>query len=418
MASVAVATGNERAPSQAAPRATRRHQVVIVGGGNGGISVAARLLRAGGNLDVAIIEPSETHYYQPLWTLVGGGVVPKEKSARPQADVIPRGATWVQSAVTQFVPGANQVLTDEGERIEYQFLIVAPGIELNWDAVAGLRGNVGRNDVVSNYEYDQCERTWEAIRNFKGGTALFVMPPPPIKCAGAPQKIAYLADEAFRRQGVREKTRIIYASATPGIFAVERYAEPLNAVIARKGIETLYKHELVELRADTHEAVFVDHGHDDGQVVLKYDLIHVAPPQRAPAFVRESPLADSGGWLEVDKHTLQHPRYPNVFALGDASSLPTSRTGAAIRKQTPVLVDNLIAQLNGKGAGTFSSYDGYAACPLVTGYGKLVLAEFDYDLKPQESFPFNQAKERWSMYQLKRYVLPALYWRGILKGRA
>jgi sulfide:quinone oxidoreductase len=418
MASATAATSGERTSSQVSAGATRRHQVVIVGGGNGGISVAARLLRAGRDLDVAIIEPSETHYYQPLWTLVGGGVVPKEKSARPQADVIPRGATWVRSAVTQFVPEANEVLTEAGERIEYQFLVVAAGIELDWDAVAGLRGNVGRNDVVSNYEYDQCERTWEAIRNFKGGTALFVMPPPPIKCAGAPQKIAYLADEAFRRQGVRDKTRIIYASATAGIFAVEKYAEQLNAVIARKGIETLYQHELVELRADTHEAVFVDHGHDHGQVVLNYDLIHVVPPQRAPAFVRESLLADKGGWLEVDKHTLQHPRYPNVFALGDASSLPTSRTGAAIRKQAPVLVENLLAQLNGKGAETFSSYDGYAACPLVTGYGKLILAEFDYDLRPQETFPFNQAKERWSMYQLKRYVLPALYWRGILKGRA
>src|ERR1035437_4680400 len=229
MASATAATSGERTSSPVSGGAMRRHQVLIVGGGNGGISVAARGLRAGGGPDAGVIEASATHYYQPPWSLVGGGVVSKEKSARPQADVIPRGATWVRSAVTQFVPGANQVLTEEGERVEYQFLVVAPGIELNWDAVAGLRGNVGRNDVVSNYEYDQCERTWEAIRNFKGGTALFVMPPPPIKCAGAPQKIAYLADEAFRRQGVRNKTLIIYASATPGIFAVEKYAEPLNA---------------------------------------------------------------------------------------------------------------------------------------------------------------------------------------------
>src|ERR1019366_4537860 len=162
MASATAATSGERTSSQVSAGATRRHQVVIVGGGNGGISVAARLLRAGRRLDVAILEPSETHYYQPLSTLVGGGGVSKEKSARPQADVIPKGATWVRSAVTQFVPEANQVLTEEGERVEYQFLVVAPGIELNWDAVAGLRGNVGRNDVVSNYEYDQCERTWGA----------------------------------------------------------------------------------------------------------------------------------------------------------------------------------------------------------------------------------------------------------------
>lgn len=409
--------GDEQTPSHQAAPADHHHQVVIIGGGNGGISVAARLARKGGQYDVAVIEPSGTHYYQPLWTLVGGGVVPREKSARPQADVIPDGVTWRRSSVTEILPDENQVITADGQRIGYEFLVVAPGIELNWGAVKGLAGNVGQAGVVSNYGYDQCERTWEAIRNFKGGTALFVMPPPPIKCAGAPQKIAYLADEAFRRQGVREQTRLIYAAGTPGIFAVKEYAESLDKVMARKGIETHYQHELVELRADAREAVFIDRGNDE-QVVIEYDLLHVVPPQRAPAFVRESPLADAGGWLDVDKYSLQHPRYPNVFSLGDASGLPTSKTGAAIRKQAPVLVENLLAQLHGKSADSPASYDGYTACPLVTGYGKLILAEFDYDLKPQESFPFDQTRERWSMYQFKRRVLPAMYWKGILKGRA
>lgn len=409
--------GDEQTPSHQAAPADHHHQIVIIGGGNGGISVAARLARKGGQYDVAVIEPSGTHYYQPLWTLVGGGVVPREKSARPQADVIPDGVTWRRSSVTEILPDENQVITADGQRIGYEFLVVAPGIELNWGAVKGLAGNVGQAGVVSNYGYDQCERTWEAIRNFKGGTALFVMPPPPIKCAGAPQKIAYLADEAFRRQGVREQTRLIYAAGTPGIFAVKEYAESLDKVMARKGIETHYQHELVELRADAREAVFIDRGNDE-QVVIEYDLLHVVPPQRAPAFVRESPLADAGGWLEVDKYSLQHPRYSNVFSLGDASGLPTSKTGAAIRKQAPVLVENLLAQLHEKSADSPASYDGYTACPLVTGYGKLILAEFDYDLKPQESFPFDQTRERWSMYQFKRRVLPAMYWKGILKGRA
>lgn len=409
--------GDEQTPSHQAAPADHHHQIVIIGGGNGGISVAARLARKGGQYDVAVIEPSGTHYYQPLWTLVGGGVVPREKSARPQADVIPDGVTWRRSSVTEILPDENQVITADGQRIGYEFLVVAPGIELNWGAVKGLAGNVGQAGVVSNYGYDQCERTWEAIRNFKGGTALFVMPPPPIKCAGAPQKIAYLADEAFRRQGVREQTRLIYAAGTPGIFAVKEYAESLDKVMARKGIETHYQHELVELRADAREAVFIDRGNEE-QVVIEYDLLHVVPPQRAPAFVRESPLADAGGWLEVDKYSLQHPRYSNVFSLGDASGLPTSKTGAAIRKQAPVLVENLLAQLHEKSADSPASYDGYTACPLVTGYGKLILAEFDYDLKPQESFPFDQTRERWSMYQFKRRVLPAMYWKGILKGRA
>ena len=409
-------TIGDPAPAAAGAKAVRRHQVVIVGGGTAGISVAARLCRALREPDVAIVEPSETHYYQPLWTLTGAGVVPKEKSARPQAGLIPRGATWIRARVSKLDPDANQVLTDEGERIEYDLLVVACGIELDWKGVIGLEGNVGRNGVCTNYAYEECERTWETIRGFQGGTALFTMPPPPIKCAGAPQKIMYLADDAWRKRGVRERTRIVYAAATPVIFPVKEYAQPLERVIARKGIETLYGHELVELRADERQAVFTDHTRGE-RLPLAYVMVHVVPPQRSPAIVRESPLADADGWLEVDSHTLRSPRYPNVFALGDASSAPTSKTGAAIRKQAPVLAGNVLALLRDEGPQAFGSYDGYTACPLVTGYGKLILAEFDYDKKPTPTFPFDQTKERWSMYQLKRYGLPALYWHGILKGR-
>jgi len=411
------ATGEQAGSSQDNQKPKRHHQVVIVGGGNAGISVAARLCLELDNPDIAIIEPSETHYYQPLWTLVGGGVVAKETSARPEADLIPNSATWIRESVSQLVPETNHVVTTSGEKIGYDYLVVACGIELNWDGVKGLTGSVGRNEVCSNYDYDQVQYTWETIRNFKGGTALFTMPPPPIKCAGAPQKIMYLADDDFRKRGVREKSRVIYAAATPGIFAVKEYAATLNKVIERKQIETLYKHNLIELRPEAHEAVFAN-GENDEQVTISYDMIHLAPPQRAPKIVRESPLADAAGWLEVDKLTLRSPKFENVFALGDASSLPTSKTGAAIRKQAPVLTANLVAQIRGKGSDAFESYNGYTACPLVTGYGKLVMAEFDYDLKPTPTFPIDQTKERWSMYQVKRYVLPALYWNRILKGRA
>lgn len=394
----------------------RHHQVVIIGGGNGGISVAARLCKELSDPDVAIIEPSETHYYQPLWTLVGGGVVDKRKSARPESSVIPKLGKWIKDSVETIDPEHNRVVTASGEAIGYDYLVVAAGIELDWDAVKGLKDAVGSNEVCSNYSYEHVDYTWRTIQHFTGGTALFTMPPPPIKCAGAPQKIMYLADDAFRKQGVREKSTIIYGSGTPGIFSVKEYAKTLNEVIERKGIETRYQHVLTEIRPDVKEAVFEDRANDNAEVVIKYDMIHVTPPQRAPRVVRESPLADGAGWLAVDKETLQNADYPNVFSLGDASSLPTSKTGAAIRKQAPVLVNNLLAAING-GVGD-ARYDGYAACPLVTGYGKLVMAEFDYDLKPQPTFPFDQTKERWSMYQVKKSVLPPLYWSGILKGRA
>lgn len=406
----------ESTTERTASSATRTHQIVIVGGGNAGIGVAARLCRELDNPDVAIVEPSDKHYYQPLWTLVGGGVVPKEKSERNEADFIPKNAAWIKSDVTKIDPETNTVTTSDGETIEYQYLVVACGIEIDWDGVKGLAEAVGHDSVCSNYAYDQCEYTWQTIKNFEGGTALFTMPPPPLKCAGAPQKIAYLADDTFRKNGVRDKTRIVYAAGTPGIFAQKDYAATLNKVIERKGIEALYQHVLTEIRPETREAVFEDRGNDNAEVVIKYDMIHATPPQRAPQIVRDSALAGEGGWAEVDKHTLRSPRFPNVFAIGDASSLPTSKTGAAIRKQTPVLVNNLIAVIRGQGSE--QSYDGYTACPLVTGYGKLVMAEFDYDFKPQPTFPFDQTKERWSMYQLKRYGLPALYWNRILRGKA
>lgn len=390
------------------------HKVVIVGGGNAGISVAARLKRSLKDLDVALIEPSEKHYYQPLWTLVGGGVVNKKATERSEASVIPKDVTWIRDAVTEFRPEENVVLTSS-RRIGYDFLVVAPGIQLNWDKVAGLPEALGTGGVCSNYSYDLVDKTWEAIKNFKGGTAVFTHPATPIKCGGAPQKIAYLADETFRKNGVREKTNLLFMSGQPSIFAVEKYAKTLREVIQRKGIEAKFRESLVAVDGPAREATFENL--DSGErTVIHYDLLHVVPPMSAPDFIRNSPLANNDGWVEVDKDNLRHLRYANVFSLGDASSLPTSKTGAAIRKQAPVLVKNLVSAILGRQPA--ATYDGYTACPLVTGYGKLVMAEFDYNNEPQETFPFDQSKERWSMYQVKARLLPKLYWWGILKGRA
>ncbi len=395
--------------------ATRHHKIVVVGGGSGGIDTAARLCRKLDQPDLAIVEPSEDHYYQPLWTLVGAGVMPREKSRHGERGLIPKKATWIRDRVTEFAPKDNEVVLAGGERLSYDYLIVAAGLQLNWNKVQGLEGNVGRNGICSNYLYDQCDKTWETLKAFKGGNALFTMPPPPIKCAGAPQKIMYLADDHFRKAGVHSNSQVHYYAGTPGIFSVKEFAKTLDEVIARRGIQTHYKHNLIRIDADAKQATFKNLENDE-ETTVAYDMIHVTPPQGPPDFVKQSPLANEAGWVNVDKHTLQSPEYPNVFSLGDVSSLPTSKTGAAIRKEAPVLVTNLLATMNNM--PLTASYDGYASCPLTTGYGKLVLAEFDYDLKPAPSFPFDTTKERWSMYQLKRYGLPALYWQGMMKGLA
>lgn len=392
-------------------------QIVIVGAGNAGISVAARLLRKGLS-SVAIIDPATQHYYQPAWTLVGSGAFDAKQTARPMAAVIPKGAVWIQKQVTGFVPEQNRVLLQDGTALTYDYLVAAPGIQLNWEAVKGLPEALGKNGVCSNYSFAHVPYTWETIKNFGGGRALFTSPPTLVKCGGAPQKIMYMATDYFRRQGLLNKAAIEFWSGGTRLFGVAKYENTLLKVCQRGNIALRFFQRLEEINGPGKRARFVGIGEANNGVEtwVDFEMIHVTPPQSAPDFVRQSPLANAAGWVDVNKATLQHNKYANVFSLGDASSLPTSKTGAAIRKQAPVLVANLLAAIENRPLN--ATYNGYTSCPIVTGYGKLVLAEFDYNNQPAETFPFDQSKERWTMYQLKRFVLPWLYWNKILKGTA
>lgn len=316
------------------------------------------------------------------------------------------------------MPEANQVKLDSGESLSYDFLVVAPGIQLNWSAVKGLAESLGKNGVCSNYSFEHVNYTWETLKNFKGGKAIFVNPHTPVKCGGAPHKIMYLAADYFRKNDLLAKADIQYWSGAGKLFAVDKYEKTLLKVCERANIKLNFFQRLEEIDSVNKRARFVGFGETNKDVVtwVDFDMIHVAPPQSAPDFVKLSKLANEAGWVDVNKNTLQHNKYANIFSLGDASSLPTSKTGAAIRKQAPVVVENILAAIAQK--ELVASYNGYTSCPLVTGYGKLVLAEFDYNNQPQETFPFDQSKERWSMYQLKKQVLPWLYWNKILKGTA
>ncbi|MGE3775054.1 MAG: FAD/NAD(P)-binding oxidoreductase [Gammaproteobacteria bacterium] len=390
-----------------------KRRVVVIGAGAGGLGVAARLVREPG-FDVTLVDPAGHHYYQPLWTFVGGGVFPKESSRRPMQDVMPAGVRWVRAEATEFRPEENTVSTRDGEALAYDALVVAPGIQINWGQIAGLKESLGRNGVCSNYSFEAVNATWETLQRFRGGRALFTFPTTPIKCAGAPLKIAFLAEDHLRRTGARGASEVVYMCGVASIFRAPKYAAELVKIAAARDIAVHYKQDLVALRPEQKEAVFRD-TEAGTERVEKYDMIHVAPPMGPPDVIRQSPLADAAGWVDVDKHTLQHVRHPNVFSLGDASSLPTSKTAAAIRAQRPVLVENLIAVLAGRAPAAV--YDGYTSCPLITAYGRLMLAEFDYELKPCETFPFDQGKERRSMYLLKKYAMPMIYWQGLVRGR-
>jgi sulfide:quinone oxidoreductase len=400
-----------------AESATSHHDVLIIGGGTAGITVAARLRRAGVS-DIAVVEPSDRHFYQPLWTLVGGGRAPAELSARKEESLIPRGVRWIRKRAGDIDPAANTVTTEDGQRLTYAYLVVAPGLQLDFGKVPGLTESLGRNRVSSNYRFDLAPRTWDLIQTTIGGTALFTMPAGPIKCAGAPQKIAYLAADWWRSQGRLSDIDIVLLLPTTAMFSQPDWAEVLVGIAADYGIQVRHETQLVEVDGDHRRAVLLD-GATGVKETVDYTMLHAVPPQSAPDWLKRTPLADPAspfGYVRVDKHTLQSPDRPNVFALGDAANLPTSKTGAAIRRQAPVVVANLLA-VRGGGQPT-ASYDGYTSCPLVTAHNRMLLAEFDYDLKPRPSIPLiDTMKPRYDMWLLKRYGLPALYWHAMLRGR-
>ena len=409
------------------------YTIVIIGGGTAGIMTASNLLRKNPNLDVCIIEPSSEHWYQPAWTLVGAGTYKYENTKRPMASVIPKKAKWVKDKAVSFDPQKNSITTASNGEFTYDYLVVAPGLKLDTSKVEGLTEALDKGVVCSNYTNPN--HTWEVIKNFKGGVALFTQPPKPYKCGGAPQKIMYLADDHFKRSGVKTKTKVVFATSGDGIFPVPEIARTLYSVIDRKGINIKFSHELKKIESDKNIAWFkvspmseernpitLDIQKNEQIIGIRYDMLHLVPPNTPPDFIKNSSLVDQNGWVDVDPHSLQHKKYCNVFALGDVSNVPTSKTGAAIRKQSPVVVDNILSLIKHDQIGN-KQYDGYSSCPFITGYGKMVLAEFDYSkkFKPDPKLKWllirDSSKEHWRLWILKKYILPYLYWHKMLKGK-
>tara|TARA_R110002072_G_scaffold215385_5_gene372533 strand:- start:566 stop:1816 length:1251 start_codon:yes stop_codon:yes gene_type:complete len=398
--------------------ANSEHDVVIVGGGTAGITVAASLRRrAPKSLDIAIIDPAESHYYQPAWTLVGAGAYPLERTRRDMASLIPSGVSLIRDSVTGFQPDANQVTLASGDVVGYAHLVVCPGLVLDWAQVEGLPGALGRDGVCSNYSADYAAYTWACIQGLKpGARAVFTQPPMPFKCPGAPQKIAYLTADHLRRKGMLETCHVGFHTATPAIFGVPFFAKALSRVVARYGIELGVSQNLIAVDGAARKATFeIVDGDDKGaRLEVDYDMLHVTPPQAPPEFVKNSALANDAGWVDVDQHSLRHTKFSNVFSLGDVCSAPNSKTAAAIRKQAPVVVRNILRAR--KGEAPLTTYDGYASCPLTTAYGKVIMAEFIYGGKVTPSFPLNPGKERWVNWWIKKTGLPLMYWHYMLKG--
>ncbi|NWZ61498.1 SQOR protein, partial [Acrocephalus arundinaceus] len=389
------------------------YEVLVLGGGAGGIAMSARMKRKVGAGNVAVVEPSKTHYYQPLWTLVGGGAKQLAASARPMESVIPKGVDWIKSQVTALDPDKNCVWLENDVKVSYKYLIIALGISLHYEKIKGLPEGFNHPKIGSNYSAQTVEKTWRALQDFKEGNAIFTFPNTPVKCAGAPQKIMYLSDAYLRKTGKRSKANIMFNTSLGVIFAVKKYADALLEVIKDRNLAVNYKRNLIEVRADKQEAVFENLDKPGETEVHQYEMLHVTPPMGPPAVLINSPVSDAGGWVDVDKETLQHKKYANVFGIGDCTNLPTSKTAAAVAAQSGVL-DKTISLVM-KNELPVKKYDGYTSCPLVTGYNKVILAEFDYNAQPLETFPIDQSKERTTMYHMKADMMPVLYWNALLK---
>lgn len=395
------------------------YDIVIVGGGSAGIATAASILKRNPKISLAIIEPSHEHYYQPGWTMVGAGIFDLEFTRRPEARLIPRGATWIKASASGFAPDENKVLLCDGDDVSYRVLIVCPGIKLDWDAIPGLRDTLGRNGVTSNYNYQFAPYTRRLVKEFKGGRALFTQPVMPIKCAGAPQKAMYLSCSIWERAGVLKDVDVQFHTARAVLFGVAAYVPALMEYVERYDAHLNLESRLVAIDGPARVATFEQrHGTEVSHVEERFDMIHVVPPQTAPDFVRSSPLAAPSGFVEVDEATLRHPRYPNIFALGDACSASNAKTAAAARKQAPVVAVNALAALDGR--EPVADYDGYGSCPLTVERGKIVLAEFGYGGKLLPSFPtwlIDGTRPSRLAWLLKDTILPPVYWHGMLKGR-
>ena len=393
--------------------------ILIIGGGCAGISVASRLNSLKSDLTISIIEPSDKSLYQAAWTLVGAGAYDKEKTIKPMSEVMPNYVNWIKGFAESFSPESNLVKTSIGD-YTYDYLVVCPGLKINYEGIEGLKNSLGKNNVCTNYDADLAVYTWECLRNLKGGNLLFTEPPMPIKCAGAPQKIAYLAADHLKQKNLLNNSNLEFLCAKPVIFGVPHFQGPLNDVCDSYNIKRSFQHNLVSINGEAKEAVFKQSDKDGNskEITKKFDFIHVTPPQTSPDFIKNSPLADVAGWVDVDHKggTLRHTKYENIYSLGDVMNAPNAKTGAAVRKQAPIVAHNIIKDIN-KSSEEYRLYDGYGACPLTVAYGKVMLAEFCYGGKVTPSLPFDPTKPSSLYWQMKSKLFPYLQWNVMFKGK-
>ncbi|USP80710.1 Sulfide:quinone oxidoreductase mitochondrial precursor [Curvularia clavata] len=406
--------------------AVRNHKVVVVGNGSAGVALSHQLLRKGkfAKDDIAVIDPAIWHHYQPGWTLVGCGLKDKKSLRKPMDGLADEKLKFYNKSVATFHPSDNSLSLSDGDKINYDQLVVAPGVRIDYSSVKGLSEAMADPDslVASIYSYDHCDKVFKNIQRLKSGSAIFTQPTGVIKCAGAPQKIMWLALDHWRKAGLyqsgsdKSAINITFATGLSAMFGVPKYSAKLEELRKHRGVEGLFEHNLVSIDGNT--ATFARPNGQD-KVHRHFEFLHVAPRNVPHEFVSASELSNEAGYVDVDQHSLQHKKWNNVWSLGDAANLPTSKTVAAITSQAVVLTQNILRNLEGKEVQP--EYDGYTSCPLLTGEKKVLLAEFKYGGEPKETFNqwlgIDQAVPRRAFYHLKKDFFPWVYNMFHIKGQ-
>lgn len=410
-------------------------KIVIVGGGAAGITMAAYLTDKLHNPDITIIEPNEIHHYQPGYTMIAGGVFDADDVLKPNKDLIPKSVTWIKDKVTELNPDNNSLKTQSSGKIDYDYLVLVPGCQLDFNLIEGIDANrLGEGNVHSIYTHEGSIKCFEALKkmpDIKGGNIIFTDTYTEIKCGGAPKKICLMSDDYLRDHKAREGKSFHYYANGTNLMTPKIYGDRLSELYDERGVETHYKHRLVSVDTSSKVATFellpeespaptpADANFD--RINVDFEFLHIVPPMSAPDFIKESSLSitegklSHGGWVDVDSKTMVHNKYPNIISFGDASGLPTSKTGAAIRIQAPAAASNLVSLMEGKEPTKY--YNGYSACPIVTEYGKVLMAEFGYDKELMPTIPFlDSSVERGMWWILKKHGLKPMYYQGMLKG--
>lgn len=408
-------------PARAAVKTSAR--IVIAGSGLGGIAVANRLSKMLDGAKITIVDRKEEHNYQPGYTLVATGVWPVDKVRDRNADYQPAGVDWVKDMVAGFDPAANTVVTAGGQRIPYDFLVVATGVHLDYAQIEGMDvGAIGNNGLTSVYPSPQAaQATWAAMQAFtaKGGNAVMTLPATPLKCAGAPLKMSFMLRDRLFKAGTLGASKISFQSGLGNVFGVKVVNDNVLDRWKALGIDVEFSRKLTAIDIGARRATFVSPEGEKQE--MPYDFIHVVPPMRAPDAVKNSDLAwkegpfAAGGWLEVDKATLQHRRYPNVFGIGDINGTPRGKTAATVKKSAPLVAHNLVEVIAGRKAD--EAFDGYTSCPLITREGSAMLIEFDYEGRLTPSLPMIEPLNDSFFAWLMKYRMLKPAYMAVLKGR-